>query len=191
MWGEAEGFAPGPWRWICFFYLAKQTSAIFRTRQDARRYIVHPGCTIHHFKHMASSPANTAAYPQCRQFPAPGPRPLIHYMAVFLSRLLARTKPYTFVSFVMVCQVVTTMGRGISPAFIRGRSNLWLPQRRIWRHWAFPAPCWRDEVLELDKSFICLPFRRFNIKLSCCWGCLMWCLICCETFDKLDVKRVE
>lgn len=111
-------------RAVNLFYLAKQTSAIFRTRQDARRYIVHRGCTIHHFKHIVSSPANTAAHPRCRQFPAPGPRPLIHYMAVFLSHLLAHTKPYTFVSFVIVCQVLTTMGRAISPVFIGGRFNL-------------------------------------------------------------------
>lgn len=106
------------------FYLAKQTSATFRTRQDVCRFIVHPGCTIHHFKHIVSSPANTTAHPKCRQFPAPGPRPLIHYMAVFLSHSLARTKPCSFVCYVILCQVLTRTGRGASPVSIRGRSKL-------------------------------------------------------------------
>lgn len=106
------------------FYLAKQTPAVSRAQQDARRYIARPGSTIHHFKHIVSSPANTAAHPRCRQFPAPGPRPVIHYTAVFLSHLVAHTEPYTFISFVILCQVGTATGRAISSAFIRGRPNL-------------------------------------------------------------------
>lgn len=106
------------------FYLAKQTPAVSRARQDARRYIVRPGSTIHHFKHIVSSPANTAAHPRCRQFPDPGPRLVIHYTTVFLSHLVAHTKLYTFVSFVILCHVGTATGRGVCPAFITGRSNL-------------------------------------------------------------------
>lgn len=106
------------------FYLAKQSPAVSWARQDVRRYVVRPGSTIHHFKHIVSSPANTAAHPRCRRFPAPGPRPVIHYTAVFLSHLVARTKPYAFVSFVILCQVGTAMGSGISSAFIRGSADL-------------------------------------------------------------------
>lgn len=122
MWGETEGFAPRLWRCICFISLSKPR--LYPERGRIRVDILRVRAPL-----FITSNTSWAHQPIQRLIPGagssrPGATPVIHYTAVFLSHLVAHTEPYTFVSFVILCQVGTATGNGISSAFIRVRPNL-------------------------------------------------------------------